>query len=98
MSKDLMEEFSKFLGKPVKCTEKKETVNFRFGPIETVDVLIDEGDETVKEIRDLATSMGIKIRVMTPTMVGTADYVQDRVNVAINRGEDGYVVTNVGVG
>lgn len=95
---DILEQFKRFVGRAVNCHETINTLKLGSDVVEIEDITLADNDATVLEIQELANKLNLKLRVMTSTMLGTCDYMLDRVNIRVDRDGDRFAVSGVGVG
>lgn len=86
--------FEKYLGKTVLVDESKRTMEFKsIGTREFTEYKIADEDTVIKELKAEA---GGKVRVWLPTSMGTMDYRLDRLNVRVEKQNDGsFQITKV---
>ncbi len=80
MDNNISRAFNKFAGREIPMT--KEVHEFRGKKYESVRIE-DENHPTLVEMRELAESMGLKLRLWTPDSMGTMDYRLDRLNAHV---------------
>lgn len=77
--------FKKFAGREVGMTEETYTVRGKT----FTQVKLDTSDPVIKEMRDEASKNGLKLRLWWPGVQGTPDARPDRVNIHIEKSDDG---------
>jgi len=93
-------DYQHFVGKKVNVEVKTLEFKSNRGKITKYDRYdLTEGDETMRDIRVLVESQDGILRVWFPNSIGTMEMRDERVNVQVDKGEDGsYSVTKVYVG
>lgn len=92
------ESFQGFVGRIVKCVEKKDVIQFLGNDREFTTVEYDENDPTIVEIKQLTA--GQQLRIFTPGRnLGTCDIRPNRINVSIAKTDNGiYKIVSINAG
>jgi len=87
---NLTEIFGAFAGREVAMKEEKLKLKIRGREMEFDQVeLADANDPVLAEISQAAAKSGLSLRVFWPGIMGTADYQPSRLNIGIQKEEDG---------
>ena len=100
MAKSLQDIFSEYTGKTVQVTEEVVKATFSWGEFEETQVTLVESDPVLTALRADFAKAGINnVRIFTPNTFGTADYIESRVNVYIDKADDNvYRIARMGRG
>lgn len=91
--------FQAFLNQKVEVTEEKRTVKCGRHPAHTYDVYrVASTDRTIKSLQAVVAERGMRLRVLLPGMMGTDDFGPDRLNVYLNKRNDGWKITGLDIG
>jgi hypothetical protein len=91
MNHDVTNIFNKFAGQEIAVTETEKTHKMRNGQDYkyTHIAFADENDPLLTGMRETADKHGLSLRIWLPNSMGTCDMRMDRVNVHVNKDEDG---------
>lgn len=94
------EVLQEFIGRKVRVEEKEMTfTSSRYGERKYTHCAVADDDEVMHELNIEAAKLGLNIRTWTPNSIGTCDFRTDRVNVRLDKSEDGtYSITKVYLG
>lgn len=84
---DLNKIFNKFAGKEIGPYSEKVAPNAR--GIRMVKDFLNDNHPVIKEMKKVADTCGLKLRVWFPGTMGTMDMRGDRVNAKVEKGADG---------
>jgi hypothetical protein len=88
---EVSKQFNKFAGKEVAVIEKpwKIEATKRFPAMEGVTVECDGSDAVIVDLVAEAAKAGFNLRIWTPGVMGTCDWQPSRLNVHIEKEDDG---------
>ena len=89
-------ELKEYIGKTVNVVVTPHTSIIQDREYDTSDYRVDEKDEVIISLRKAVG--GSPLRFWTPNSVGTMDYRPERVNVYIDKKDNGWTITRISNG
>lgn len=85
-----MDQFKDYIGKKIGVQEKEVEFSFKGStPIKFTECHLDENEPTIAALEKEWSGTSHKFRVWLPNTMGTMDYWADRLNVYIEKNDDG---------
>lgn len=88
-NRDLSKKFASFANRPVDAVEEKETLVLGDDKYVLVNVTVDEKSPALVELAQAVKEAQLRLRLIVPGTLHTQDYLPNRLNVDIIKGEDG---------